>query len=95
MGGVAAGLDLSILLVADEGAVDSVLNEGANDGGVPYITAVDVAEAGEPGGYPGYFKVSVDSLLCELYPKLSMDLSPRSLWSMMDDGDGIWIGDDE
>ncbi|XXG96969.1 Checkpoint protein hus1 [Hypoxylon texense] len=94
MGGVAAGLDLNVLLLVDEGVIDSVLNDDANNR-VPYLTAVDVTEAGESGGYPGRFKVSIDSLLCELYPKLSMGLSPRSLWSMMDDGNGIWTGDDE
>ncbi|KAI1766511.1 hypothetical protein GGR53DRAFT_528599 [Hypoxylon sp. FL1150] len=76
MGGVAAGLDLSVLLIADEGAVDSILDDGADDSGAPYITAVDVKESSEPGSYPGHFKVAVGSLLCELYPKLSTGLSP-------------------
>ncbi len=95
MGGVTTGLDISVLLLGDARAVDSVLNDGTNDSGVPYISAVDVTEAGESGGYPGHFKVSIDSLLSELYPKLSMGLSPRSLWSMMDETDGIWTGDDD
>ncbi|KAI2465556.1 hypothetical protein F4781DRAFT_435313 [Annulohypoxylon bovei var. microspora] len=83
MGGVAAGLDISVLVLGDARAVDSALTDGTND-----------SEAGEPGGYPGHFKVSIDSLLCELYPKLCMGLSPQSLWSMMDDAGGIWTGDD-
>ncbi|KAI1497267.1 hypothetical protein F5X99DRAFT_397652 [Biscogniauxia marginata] len=94
MGGIAAGLNISVLLMGDAGAVNSVLNDDTDDGSVPYITAVDVTEAGEPGGYPGHFKVSIDSLLCELYPKLSMVLRPQSIWSMMDEADGIWTGDD-
>ncbi|KAI1076083.1 hypothetical protein F5B20DRAFT_341154 [Whalleya microplaca] len=94
MGGVAVGMDISVLLVGDVGAVDSVLNDDATDESVPYITAVDVTEPGELGGFPGHFKVSIDSLLCELYPKVSMGLSPRSLWSMIEEADGIWTGDD-
>jgi hypothetical protein len=95
MGGVAAGLDMSAVLLGDAGAVSSVLEASTDDSGAPYITVVDVTEAGDPGGYPGHFKVSIDSLLCELYPKLFMGLSPQSLWSMMDDADGTWTGDDD
>lgn len=102
MGGVAAGLDLDILLLADQGAVDSVLghesSSSASSGALsPYLVAVDVQE--EPvgqgsGGYPGSFRVSVDALLSELYPKLCIGLSGRDLWAMLDDGEDLWTGDE-
>ncbi|KAI1655381.1 hypothetical protein F4813DRAFT_367724 [Daldinia decipiens] len=95
MGGVAAGFELSVLLVVDARAVDSVLRDETEDHQTSYVTVVDVTEFSQEGGYQGHFKVSLDALLCEFYPKLSMGLSPRDLWSMMDKGDEIWIGDDE
>lgn len=95
MGWVAAGLDMSLFLLIDEAVVDSVLKDGVDSSRVPHITAVDVTESDQVEGYQGYFKVSLDVLLCELYPKVSMGLSPRALWSMMDEVDGIWTGDDE
>ncbi|KAI5919752.1 hypothetical protein F4810DRAFT_685562 [Camillea tinctor] len=93
-GGVAAGLEMSVLLLVDAGVVNSVLSDDKDDSSAPYVVSVDVTEVGESEGYPGHFKVSIDSLLCELYPKLCMSLSPRSLWAMMDDADGTWTGDD-
>ncbi|KAI0105931.1 hypothetical protein F4814DRAFT_78865 [Daldinia grandis] len=95
MGGIAAGFELGVLLVVDEGTVDSVLKAEADSCQTPYVMAVDVTESSPEGGYQGQFKVSLDALLCEFYPKFSMGLSPRDLWSMMDEEDGIWIGDDE
>ncbi|KAK7958034.1 hypothetical protein PG996_010525 [Apiospora saccharicola] len=95
MGGVAAGLDLELFLLVDEGVVASVLDDG---GASPYLVAVDVAEpvANEmPAGYPGLFRVAGDVLLSELYPKLGMGLSPRELWATLADGQDLWTGDDE
>lgn len=89
MGGIGAGLDMSVLLLVDEEAVDSVLEEGVGSSHEPYVTAVDVTESGQVGGYQGHFKVSLDAFICEIYPKVSMGLSPRALWSMMDEADGI------
>ncbi|KAI1452462.1 hypothetical protein F4805DRAFT_447360 [Annulohypoxylon moriforme] len=94
MGGVAAGLDMPVLLLGDAATVDSVLNQDANDSDAAYFTVVDVTGVDKPEGYQGHFKVSVNSLLCELYPKLSMGLTPRDLWAMIDEVDGIWAGDD-
>ncbi|KAI0882060.1 uncharacterized protein GGS22DRAFT_171431 [Annulohypoxylon maeteangense] len=94
MGGVAAGLDMAILLLGDATVVDSVLSDGTNGNNAAYFTVVDVTGADESKGYRGHFKVSIDSLLCELYTKLSMGLSPRDLWSMIDEADDIWAGDD-
>jgi len=71
----------------------SVLN--GREGEVPYVIAVDVTGAAKgANGYPGYFKVAVDSLLCEFYPKISMGLAPSALWAMMDEADGVWNGDE-
>ncbi|KAI2782608.1 hypothetical protein F4815DRAFT_427729 [Daldinia loculata] len=95
MGGVAAGFELSVLLMVDAGTVDSVLKDEAKSHETPYVRVVDVTEFSQEGGYQGHFKVSLDSLLCEFYSKISMGLSPRDLWSMMDEADEIWIGDDE
>ncbi|KAI8628636.1 hypothetical protein F5Y19DRAFT_476183 [Xylariaceae sp. FL1651] len=44
MGAVATGLDISVLLVGNAEVVDSVLNDGANNSGVPYVTAIDVTD---------------------------------------------------
>ncbi|KAI1249065.1 hypothetical protein MGN70_008673 [Eutypa lata] len=103
MGGVAAGLDLDILLLADQDAVDSVLDHedslSASSGALsPYLVAVDVREElveQGSGGYPGFFRVSVDALLSELYPKLCMGLSASDLWAVLDDGQVLWTGDEE
>lgn len=103
MGGVAAGLDLDILLLADQDAVDSVLDHedslSASSGALsPYLVAVDVREElveQGSGRYPGFFRVSVDALLSELYPKLCMGLSARDLWAVLDDGQVLWTGDEE
>ncbi|KAI0379385.1 hypothetical protein F5Y04DRAFT_282808 [Hypomontagnella monticulosa] len=95
MGGVASGLDMGVLLLADAGTVESVLKHNEVTDPIPYITAVDVTDPGNPEDYPGSFKVSVDSLLCEFYPKLSMGVSPRALYAMMDKPDSIWTGDDQ
>ncbi|KAF3069820.1 hypothetical protein GL218_07883 [Daldinia childiae] len=95
MGGVAAGFELSILLMIDARTVDLVLRDETEDHQTSYVTVVDVTDFSQEGGYQGHFKVSLDALLCEFYTKLSMGLSPRDLWSMMDEDDGIWIGDYE
>ncbi|KAI0843869.1 hypothetical protein F5Y00DRAFT_221467 [Daldinia vernicosa] len=95
MGGVAAGFELGVLIMVDAGTMDSVLDDDADGHQTSYVRVVDVTEPSEEGGYQGHFKVSLDALLCEFYPKLSMGLSPRDLWSMMDEEDGTWIGDDE
>lgn len=95
MGGVAAGFELGVLLMVGAGTVDSVLKDETKGHQSSYVTVVDVTEFSQEGGYQGHFKVSLDALLCEFYPKISMGLSPRDLCSMMDEEDGIWIGDDE
>ncbi|KAI0867399.1 hypothetical protein GGS24DRAFT_485794 [Hypoxylon argillaceum] len=101
MGGVAAGLDLDILLLVDEGVVDSFLGDGAQSSSgelSPYLIEVDITEPtvdDTQEGYFGFFRVSMYALLSELYPKLGMGLSARELWAMLDDGQTLWIGDDE
>jgi hypothetical protein len=101
MGGVAAGLDLDILLLVDEDVVHSFLGDRTNSSSEelsPYLLAVDVTEPTTDDtdeGYPGFFRVAMDALLSELYPKLGMGLSARELWAMLDDGQTLWIGDDE
>ncbi|GAP93389.1 putative ww rsp5 wwp [Rosellinia necatrix] len=102
MGGVAAGLDLSVLLLVDEDVIDSFLGNGARSSpgepASPHLVAVDVAEPPADQvarGYPGFFRVSVNALLSELYPKLRMGLSGEDLWAMLDGGQTLWIGDDE
>lgn len=99
MGGVAAGLDLSVLLLVDENVVNSVLGNGAQSSSgpplLPYLVAVDVSEPTADDVYPGFFRVSVDSLLSELYPKLCMGLSARDLGAMLRDSQTVWTGDDE
>ncbi|KAK8128702.1 hypothetical protein PG984_009810 [Apiospora sp. TS-2023a] len=105
MGDVAAGLDLDLFLLVDEGVVASVLRgEGdvAPSSGTmvssPYLIAVNATEhvADETSeGYPGFFQVAGDALLSELYPKLGMGLSPRDLWATLADEQDLWTGDDE
>ncbi|KAK8087910.1 hypothetical protein PG997_002871 [Apiospora hydei] len=101
MGGVAAGLDLELFLLVDEGVVASVLgsadvaspfSEAAMSS--PYLVAVDAADE-TADGYPGFFRVLGDALLSELYPKLCMGLSPKDLWAMLGDGQTSWTGDEE
>ncbi|KAK0630490.1 hypothetical protein B0T17DRAFT_222206 [Bombardia bombarda] len=92
-GGIAAGLGLSICLVADKGAVDSA----ADGSEMPYLVAVDVTEeVVEMGeyGYPGRFKVAAESVLSGLYPKLEMVVSPGSLWAVIDEEGAVWNGDE-
>ncbi|KAK8088560.1 hypothetical protein PG997_003521 [Apiospora hydei] len=101
MGDVAAGLDLDLMILVDEDVIKSFLADGAQSSSgtsSPYLVAVDVTESpseGTPEGYPGFFRVSMDALLSELYPKLCMGLSAKELWAMLGDGQVLWIGDDE
>ncbi|KAJ8123340.1 hypothetical protein ONZ43_g687 [Nemania bipapillata] len=101
MGGVADGLGLDVLLLIDEDVVNSFLDDEAqpsSEESSPYLLAVDVTEPIEEDtdeGYPGFFRVSMDALLSELYPKLNMGLTAKELWAMLDDGQTLWIGDDE
>lgn len=46
MGGIGAGLNMSVLLLVDEEAVDSVLEEGVGSSHEPYVTAVVLDLAG-------------------------------------------------
>lgn len=100
MGGVAAGLDLDVCLLVDDDVVESFSGGDAqSSSGVkkPYLLVVDVTEppsAEVPEGYPGFFRVAVDALLSELYPKLCMGLSAQDLWAMLGDGQAVWIGDE-
>lgn len=102
MGGVAAGLDLAVLLLVDEDVVGSVLGDRTpssySESAValrPHLIAVDVSEPPTGDEYPGFFPVPADALLSELYPKLCMGLSARDLWAMLGDGQTVWTGDDE
>ncbi|KAK6865482.1 hypothetical protein PG995_002010 [Apiospora arundinis] len=101
MDGVAAGLDLDILLVVNDNVVDSFLGDGtesSTESLSPYLVAVDVTEPTSyetPGGYPGFFKVSMEALLSELYPKFCLGLSAMDLWATLGDEQTLWIGDDE
>lgn len=102
MGGVAAGLDLAVLLLVDEEVVTSVLGDRTRSSSFesavalpPHMVAVDVSEPPTDDEYPGFFRVSADALLSEFYPKLCMGLSARDLWAMLGDGQIVWTGDDE
>lgn len=100
MGGVAAGLDLAVLLLIDEDVVNSILGDATHVSSresplAPYLVAVDVSESSTDDEYPGFFRVSVDTLLSELYPKLCMGMSARELWAMLGDGQIVWTGDDD
>ncbi|KAI3319648.1 hypothetical protein HD806DRAFT_508652 [Xylariaceae sp. AK1471] len=101
MEGVAAGLRLGILLLVNEDVVNSFVGErvqSLSEESPPYLLAVDVNEApagDTPAGYPGFFRVSMDALLSELYPKICMGLPARELWAMMGDEQAYWIGDSE
>ncbi|KAG8163174.1 hypothetical protein KVR01_007652 [Diaporthe batatas] len=102
MGGVAAGLDLAVLLLVDEDVVDSVLDDktrsSSSESDValpPHLVAVDVSAPPAGDEHPGFFRVSADALLSELYPKLCMGLSARDLWAMLGDGQTVWTGDDQ
>lgn len=100
MGGVAAGLDLAVLLLIDDDVANSVLGDGAQSSSgapplPPYLLAVNVSEPSVGDEYPGFFRVSVDALLSEFYPKLCMGLSARDLWAMLGDGQTVWTGDDD
>lgn len=100
MGGVADGLNLGVLLLVDDEVVNSFCDRDAHSSAgasTPFILVVDANE--DPpedvsGGYPGVFRVAVDALLSELYPKLCMGLSARDLWAMLTDGQEIWTGDE-
>lgn len=99
MGGIAAGLDLAVLMLIDEDVVNSVLGDTTPASSrtpppPPYLVAVDVSEPETDDQYPGFFRVSVDALLSELYPKLCMELSARDLWAMLEDGQSVWTGDE-
>lgn len=102
MGGVAAGLDLTVLLRVDEEVVSSVLGDRtrspSSESAValpPYLLAVDVSEPPTDDEYPGFFRVSADALLSEFYPKICMGLSARDLWAVLGDGQRVWTGDDK
>jgi hypothetical protein len=79
-----------MFLVVDEDCIRSVLD---TDGGeVPYVLAQDVGygqldeeeeeeEDDDEESYPGFFKVSIDSLLTSLYVGLQgMGMAPEELW---------------
>lgn len=93
MGGVAAGFDLSVCLVVDRSVVDSALGDRDEDH-IPYVIAVDTTESAPEDGYPGHFKVGVEDLLGEFYPKLGKGLTPQSLWALMENTDDVWNGDE-
>lgn len=101
MGGVAAGLDLAVLLLIDEDVVSSVLGDRIQSSSEeppvppPYLVAVAISEPSASDEYPGFFRVSMDRLLSELYPKLCMGLSARELWAMLGEGQNVWTGDDQ
>lgn len=101
MGGVAAGLDLAVLLLVDEDVVNSVLGDRSQSSSEgppvppPYLVAVDISEPSANDEYLGFFRVSMDTLLSELYPKLCMGLSARELWALLGDGQPVWTGDDD
>jgi hypothetical protein len=81
-----------MFLVVDEDCIRSVLDEDGN--GVPFVLAQDVEygqleeedEEEEDGeSYPGFFKVSIDSLLSSLYVGLQgMGMAPEELWPFAD-----------
>jgi hypothetical protein len=85
-----------MFLVVDEDCIRSVLDEDGS--GVPYVLAQDVEygqldedeeeeEEDEEDGesYPGFFKVSIDSLLSSLYVGLQgMGMAPEELWPFAD-----------
>lgn len=102
MGGVAAVLDLAVLLLVDEEVVNSVLDDRTLSSSsesafaLPaHLVAVDVSEPPTDDEYPGFFRVSADALLSELYPKLCVGLSARDLWAMLGNGQRVWTGDDK
>jgi hypothetical protein len=88
-GQIPPGLDMNMCMIVDQYVIASVLNK--KDGEIPYLIGVDVTNSKEDEGYEGYFKVAIDSLLCELYPLLSAEMLPRELWPS---ADPIWHGND-
>lgn len=83
--GVAPGLDMGLCLVADTAAVESM------NGDLPWVYALDMrfdhSSEVEGGEYLGYFRVAVDSVIPELYPMLSVGMTPREMWFP---GDKVW-----
>jgi len=87
-----------MFLVVDEDCIRSVLDEDGDGDGVPFVLAQDVEygqldeeeeeeeEEEEDGeSYPGFFKVSIDSLLGSLYVGLQgMGMAPEELWPFAD-----------
>lgn len=88
---VQPGLDTSIILVADDIAVESFLNP--SPGQDPWIWAVDVNFAFQIGDqpprremstniYPGYFWVALSTVVTELWPLLKRsEASGNELWN--------------
>jgi hypothetical protein len=87
------GLDLQMFLVVDEDCIRSVLDQDGD--GVPFVLAQDVEygqleeeeeeEEDVEESYPGFFKVSIDSLLNSLYVGLQgMGMAPEELWPFAD-----------
>ncbi|KAH9206726.1 hypothetical protein DL95DRAFT_347250 [Leptodontidium sp. 2 PMI_412] len=77
------GLDVGMCLMLDEEAMASLLEPV--EGKDPWVWAVDVSYdfdgAQMEDGYPGRFKVAIDSLISDLWPLLAgSSMQPESLW---------------
>lgn len=77
------GLDVGMCLMLDEEAMASLLEPV--EGKDPWVWAVDVSYdfdgAQMEDGYPGRFKVAIDSLISDLWPLLAgSSMQPKSLW---------------
>jgi hypothetical protein len=88
-GDASAGLDLQMFLVVNQECIDSVLD--TKEDGVPFVLALDVEyahlehEQNEASTYPGFFKVSIDSLLSSFYVGLQgMSMDPEEFWPFAD-----------
>jgi hypothetical protein len=82
-----------MFLVVDEDCIRSVLDQDGD--GVPFVLAQDVEygqleeeeeeEEDVEESYPGFFKVSIDSLINSLYVGLQgMGMAPEELWPFAD-----------